>query len=110
MAQFFKSLNTGTISAGSSGEVEWTLDRDYTLKAVIISERSDQSLTAVKAFVQLGDAVKTKDYVIAEVLGRDWDSAWKPEVKLTRGTRIYFKFTNESSTNINIDVNMLFKS
>jgi len=109
MAQWFKALNTGTISAGSSGEVEWTLDKDYTLKFVMLTERSDQSLTAVKVFIQLGEEVKTKDYVIAEAVGTDWRSAWRPEVRLTRGTRIYFKFTNDGSTSVNIDVNMLFE-
>jgi len=109
MAKWFKSLNTGNIAPEASKEVEWTLDKDYTLLAVMLSERTDYRLSAVKAFVQLGEKVKTKDYVIAEVLGRDWESAWRPEERLTRGTRLYFKFTNENTASVDIDVNMLFE-
>jgi|GEM_PF-2807605 len=109
MAVIFKSLNTGDINPGASKNVEWTADKDYTIKAVVLNERNDYSLSPVKAYVSIEDRVKTKDYVPARIIGQDLEYCWKPDEKITAGTRIYFKFENAGANTLNIDVTLVLE-
>ena len=105
----FKSLNTGPIAASGFAEVSWTPDRDITIKAVVFNERSDQSLSNVQAYITIADVPYTKDYVPARVVGTDLEYCWKPNLRVSKGARIYIKLLNSSSSTVNIDVVFLYE-
>lgn len=104
MATTFKSLNTGSISAGSYAEVEWTPDRDITIKKMILNERSGADLNNVQLYISIADVPYTKDYVPATAIGTDLRRCWTPELKVSKGSQIYVKVTNSTTSAINVDV------
>jgi len=104
MPTYFKSLNTGSISDGSYAEVEWTPDRDITIKKMLLIERSDQSLSNVQVYISIADVTYTKDFVPGSVIGSDIEYCWKPDLRVPKGAKIYVKITNNSGVAINVDV------
>jgi len=104
MTTVFKSLNTGSISDGSYAEVEWTPDKDITIKKMMLIERSDISLSNAQVYISIADVPYTKDFVPGSVIGQDTEYCWKPELKVSKGAKIYVKVTNNTGSSINVDV------
>jgi len=109
MAIKFKTLNTGDIAAGASWESEWIPDRDCTIKAVLMVERSEKDLSAVQAYLDFGKEIMTLDYVPASVIGQDLEYCYKPNFFAPKGMRIYTKLTNGRKDTINVDVVYYFE-
>ena len=105
----FKTLNTGSIAAGGFAEVSWTPDRDITIKAVVFNERGDQSLSNVQVYITIADVPYTKDYAPARVIGTDLEYCWKPNLRVSKGARIYVKVVNSTAASINVDVVFLYE-
>jgi len=104
MATIFKTLNTGDIASGSYEEKEWTPDKDITIKRLMIVERDDKSLANVQAYISIADVPYTKDFVPASIIGQDPEYCWKPDLKVTKGAKIYVKLTNSRADSVNCDV------
>ena len=104
MPTTFKSLNTGSISAGSYAEKEWTPDRDIVIRKVMLNERGGASLNNVQVFIQIADVPYTKDYVPATAIGTNLEYCWKPNLPVAKGAKIYIKITNSTSSAINVDI------
>lgn len=100
----FKSINTGSISAGGNVSKEWTPDKDITVKKFLIIERDDKSLSNVQAYITLAGEPITKDFIPATVIGQDPEYCYKPEKKVPKGQKIYVKLTNNRSDSINCDL------
>jgi len=109
MTVTFKTINTGSITAGGYSEVDWTPDRDIVVRAVVFNERSDKSLSNVQAYIAFADIPYTKDFVPARLIGTDLQYCWKPDLTVTKGTRIYVKLTNSSSEAVNVDIVFLYE-
>jgi hypothetical protein len=109
MAVTFKSINTGVINAGSYAELTWTPDKDITIKAVLVNERSDKSLANVQAYMTIADVPYTKDFVPASAIGQDLEYCWKPSLDVKSGAKIYVKFTNSRSDSVNIDIVFMYE-
>ena len=104
MTKTFKALNTGDISTGAYAEVEWTPDTDITIHKMLITERSDYSLSDVQVYISISDVPYTRDYVPASVIGSDPEYCYKPELKVSKGAKVYVKVTNSSANTINCDI------
>ena len=104
MTTTWKAINTGSIAAGSYAEKAWTPDRDIVIKKILITERSDQSLSNVQAYISIATEPLTKDFVPASVIGQDPEYCYKPNLKVSQGAKIYVKITNSSSAAINCDI------
>ncbi|WP_448578894.1 hypothetical protein [Thermosphaera sp.] len=105
----FKTLNTGSISPGGFQEVDWTPDKDVVIRAMLLNERSDKSLSNVQVFISIADVPYTKDFVPARIIGTDLEYCWKPDLRVTKGTRIYVKLENSRADAINVDVVFLYE-
>jgi len=104
MVTYFKTLNTGSISDGSYAEKEWTPDRDITIKKMLLIERSDISLSGAQVYISIADVPYTRDYVPGSVIGQDPEYCWKPDLKVSKGAKIYVKITNNTGSSINVDI------
>jgi len=105
----FKCLNTGDIAAAGSKELEWTPDRDILIHKMLLVERSDQSLSNVQLYIMIAQVVYTIDYMPAAAIGTNLEYCWKPMLSVSKGARIYIKFTNSTAATVNIDVVIEFE-
>jgi len=104
MVSYFKTLNTGSISTGSYAEKEWTPDRDIIIKKVMLIERSDKSLSNAQVYISIAGRPYTLDYVPGSAIGKDPEYCWKPNLTVTKGSKIYVKITNNVGSDINVDI------
>lgn len=104
MAKYFKSINTGNITNGNYAEVTWTPDRDVTIRKMMLSDRSDQSLAAAQVFISIADVPYTKDYVPGNVIGSDPQYCYAPDIPVPKGAQIYVKVGNNTGATINCDI------
>lgn len=104
MPTYFKTLNTGSISAGSYAEKEWTPDRDITIKKVLLNERGGADLNNVQLYISIADVPYTKDFVPGPAIGTSIQHCWKPDLKVSKGSQVYVKVTNSTASSINVDI------
>ena len=109
MTTTFKTLNTGDIANGSYKELEWTPDRDITIERMLLVERSDISLSNAQVYISIADVPYTKDFVPGSVIGQDTEYCWKPNLKVSKGAKIFIKITNNTGSTINVDVVFEYK-
>jgi len=109
MVEIFKSLNTGSITAGGYAEVEWTPDRDVTIRKVVFNERGGAALNNVQVYISIADVPYTKDFAPARVVGTDLEYCWKPNLPVPKGAKIYVKVTNSTGSAINVDVVFIYE-
>jgi len=101
---YFKTLNTGSIANGDYAEKTWTPDRDITIKKMVLVERSDISLSGAQVYISIADVPYTKDFVPGSVIGQDLEYCWKPDLRVSKGSEIYVKITNNTGSTINVDI------
>lgn len=104
MVSTFKTINTGSIANGNYSEQTWTPSKDITIKKMLLNERSDISLSGAQAFISIADVPYTKDFVPASMIGQDLEYCWRPDLKVSKGARIYVKVTNNTGSSINVDI------
>jgi len=104
MVTYWKTLNTGSISNGSYAEKEWTPDRDIIIKKMMLIERSDYSLSNTQVYISIAGETYTKDYVPGSAIGQDPEYCWKPNLTVSKGSKIYVKITNNVGSAINVDI------
>ena len=104
MPTTFKTIELGSIAAGSSAEDTWTPERDITIKKVIINERGGGTVNAVKIYLSFAGQTYTKPFVPASAIGTSIEYCWKPNLAVAKGTEIYIKAENAGSSDVNIDV------
>jgi len=104
MVTFFKTLNTGDLAKDASVELEWTPDRDITIKKVVLTERGDNSLSPVHCFIKIAGVPYTFEYITGTVVGQNLEYCWKPELKVSKGALIYMKILNKGTPTVNIDL------
>ncbi|MBW2649061.1 MAG: hypothetical protein JRC53_04500 [Deltaproteobacteria bacterium] len=84
MPTIFKTLNTGSISAGSYAEAEWTPN--------------------VQVYISIADVPYTKDFVPGAVIGSNIEYCWKPDLRVPKGAKIYVKATNSTAGAVDLDI------
>jgi len=104
MVSYFKTLNTGDISNGSYAEKEWTPDRDIIIKKMMLIERHDYSLSNTQVYIAIAGRPYTMDYVPGSVIGQDPEYCWKPNLTVSKGSKIYVKIINNVGSTINVDI------
>jgi len=99
MVFYFKTLNSGSIPAGGTVTKDWTADKDYTIKKVLVVNKGTATIDKVDLTIQFADNFKTLDYVNAYPLAVDLEHAWEPNEPLPRGSRVVVSFKNNDGTN-----------
>jgi len=100
MTTKFKVLIFGSIGAGNYGEDDWTPETDVIIKKVMANEREGNPLNAAQLFLSIADVPYTKTYVPMSVIGNTPEYCWKPELRVSKGARIYAKVYNAGSSAI----------
>jgi hypothetical protein len=109
MAITFKSFDLGVIASGNYAETEWTPDKDITIRAVVLVEVDDKSLSNTKGYISIADVPYTKDFVPGSVIGQDLEYCWKPNLALAKGAKFYFKLTNSRADSIHPILTVLYE-
>lgn len=104
MTTTFKTLNTGSIADGSYEEVEWTPDRNITIKKMMLNERGGADLNNVQVYISIADVPYTRDYVPATAIGTNLEYCWKPNLAVSKGAKIYVKVVNNTGSSIDVDI------
>jgi len=100
----FKTLAFGSIAATSYAEEEWTPETDIIIKKVIANEQSGAALNAAQLYLSIADVPYTKTYVPLSVIGNTPEYAWKPDLRVPKGARIYAKVYNAGSSAVNVEL------
>jgi hypothetical protein len=102
--RYFKTMNTGSISDGSSSEQSWAPDTDVHIKYLFISERSGVTLDSTKIWISVGGNVRTLDFAPAIVFGHSLPFAIPLDWDVAKGTNITVRVTNNEGAAINVDL------
>lgn len=111
MVQYFKTINSGTITPSGSVTKDWTADRDYIIKKVWVVNRGGTATEDIDLTIQFGDHFKTLDYVNAYPFEEMLKNAWEPNEQLRKGERVVITFkNNDTANNGEMDFVMLLES
>lgn len=111
MVYYWKTINSGTIGAGTTVTKDWTADKDYVIRKVLVVNRGTATIDKIDLTIQWGDHFKTLDYVNAYPLAVDVEHAWQPNEPLAKGERVIVSFKNNDTTNsAEVDFVMLLES
>jgi len=104
MVSYFKTLNTESIADAAFAELEWTPDRDITIRRMLLIERGGAALDNAQVYISIADVPYTRDYVPGSVIGQDMEYCWKPDLVVKKGAKIYVKVANSTGAAIDCDV------
>ena len=111
MVYYFKTINSGTISASGSVTKDWTADRDYIIRKVLVVNKGTATVDKIDLTIQFAENFKTLDYVNAKALATDFKNAWIPDEPLGKGKRVVVSFkNNDASNSAEIDFIMLLEA
>lgn len=103
--KYLKSINTGSISSGSSVTKTWTLDEDIHLHRIYLSDRLYHSLANTQVWIELGAGnIVTKDYAPASIFGNSPLNALLIDKDFSKGSVFTVKVTNNEGEAINVDI------
>jgi len=100
----WKTINTGSISAGGTVEKDWSPDVDKTVEKITVSERDNLSTAKVDCYITIADEPKTKPDIPLKILDLDYANAPVLNWTLAKGVKIYFKITNNEAAARNLDI------
>ena len=104
-----KTVNTGSISAGSQKSDEWTETEDIKLIKVIITERSGTTLNASTFYLKIGEDVITLDYAPAKIFQANFNQVPELNISVPAKTTVHFVLKNNESSAINCDIAFIYE-
>ena len=93
----FKTINVGTVSAGSTSEGTWTPERDYIIKKIVAVEKSDQSLSNVTVTFWIDEVPFTKELIPLGILQETPSLVIDIDKELGKGSVFKYSITNNYS-------------
>lgn len=108
MAKFyaFKTIDSFTVSAGSTVEKTWTADDDYTIHTIRLVETTGASLTLLKTTITLNGYAVTKDIVPGSVLTGYQNQLPELDIDISKSQVIKFSFENADTSDKTIYIVM----
>jgi len=102
---YIKSINTGSISSGSSVTKDWSPDSAVKIKYIFLVDRNKTDLAASQFWIEFGSGnVFTKDYAPCSIFGNSKLNGLELDVTVPTGSKITMKVTNGEGTTINVDI------
>jgi len=97
--RYFKTIDAGTVAAGSNFEKEWRSDGDYIVKHILFIEKTGAALNDLTATITIEEKSYTKEEVPVTVLGTTRQNALELDIPLPDENVIKIAGKNNSSTN-----------
>jgi len=98
-----------SITAGSTEEETFTAEKDLIVEKILITERSGNALNNVHALITLNDEPLTRPSVPCVVFGETYNEGMPLRFSLPKGSKLKFRVTNNSSTDVTIDIALLIE-
>lgn len=105
----FKLIESGSVAAGNTVEKSWTSDDDYTIKYMIIQEKSASSLNKVPATIRIAGEPKTKDKVNLKMFQAGREQIPMLQWDLPDNKDFYISLTNNLSSSIDLYIQLALK-
>jgi len=102
----FKTIDSFTVSAGSTVEKTWTADDDYTIHTIRLVETTGASLTLLKTTITLNGYAVTKDIVPGSVLTGYQNQLPELDIDISKSQVIKFSFENADTSDKTIYIVM----
>jgi len=96
--RYFKTIDAGTVTAGSNFEKEWRSDGNYIVKHIFLVEKTGKTLNNLTATITVEEKSYTKQQVPVTVLGADKLTALELDIPLPDDNVIKVAGRNNSST------------
>jgi len=108
MAKFyaFKTIDSFTVSAGSTVEKTWTSDDDYTIHKIRLVETTSVGLANLKTTITLDGYAVTKDIVPGSVLTGYENQLPTLDIPISKSQVIKLSFENAGTSSVTIYVVM----
>ena len=97
---YFKYIDLGTISAGSTKEDEWSSDDEYTLKRIYCIETSESAVGTqfLTATLRIDGFTFTKDKVNLKLFDGKTNQVPLLDFPFPKGKTFYYSVTNNHSS------------
>jgi len=94
---YFRQIEVGSISAGSTASDSYTADRDYTIKRIYVKEytATEVGTRFLNCTFRIDDYVFTLDEVRAEIFDTYKNQAEDLNIDFGKGKTFYYSITNE---------------
>ena len=102
----FKTIESFTVSAGSTTEKTWTSDNDYIIHKIRLVETTSVGLVNLETTITMNGYAITKDVVPGNVLDGYWNQLPTLDIEIKKSQVIKFSFENTSSSDITLYVVM----
>ena len=108
MAKFyaFKTIESFTVSAGSTQEKTWTSDNDYIIHKIRLVETTSVGLENLETTITMNGYAITKDIIPGNVLDGYWNQLPSLDIEIKKSQVIKLSFENTSSSDITLYVVM----
>lgn len=108
MAKFyaFKTIDSFTVSAGSTVEKTWTADDDYIIHTIRLVETTTVGLANLKTTITLNGYAVTKDIVPGSAFVGYWNQLPELDIDISKSQVIKFSFENAGTSDVTIYVVM----
>jgi len=95
---------TISVSAGGTAEDYWTPNRDVVVSRICITERSGASLENVHIQPLLAGQILADPSFPCAVAGYPYNRGIPFNVRVPKGTELRFKVTNNTTSDVTIDI------
>ena len=102
----FKTIESFTVSAGSTVEKTWTADDDYVIHRIRLIETTSVGLENLETTITMNGYAVTKDIVPGNVLSGYWNQLPILDLAIEKSEVIKLSFENTSTSDITLYVVM----
>ena len=101
--RYFKTISM-SVSASGTNEDSWTPETDVRISKIYVIGQGSVDLSQVDLYIEVAGDVKTKALVPAEIFSADNPTLPMLDWSITKGSKIYVKATNNSSSDYTIRI------
>jgi len=100
----------GSVSAGGTASGSWTSDGDYTIKKIIVVEKSGTELYNVTATLRIDEFTFTKDVVPLYIFQQPINRVPELNYNFTSGKKFIYSITNNSASAVEIFIVLVLEA
>jgi len=105
---YIKIIEFGTITAGNTGEKEWTADDNYVIRHIFIKADGAKP-TKSTVTIQKGGYVPTMDKALCNTFGTNAEDALLLNIELNKSDKIKFAITNNEGADKEFTVELVME-
>jgi len=103
----YHTLNTGTVTTGSTVTVDFKAEIEYTLKSIKVTERAAASINNTQVACDIDGVPVTRPDSPAKIFDPALATLEVIDMALPKGSTITFKVTNNEGADRNYDITLV---